>query len=324
MALVTTHAFLSLLLQCHITLTVTLEVDLSNRNLNQVPQNINTDVTDLILRYNNIKKIIPSSFDKYVHITELNLDWNGVESVAGDAFYANDVLVTLRIDGHNLISVPEGFGGLSDTLQEIHMDQGLSSMQNAPFVNFFALRKIMMSNTAVEGVISFRDAGTIREFFAQTSSLTAFPDFSSLLNVEVIQLHENSFSYIPVQYVAGLSKLQRLAIPQCGVTSIPDLSHMTSLKFVQFDKNDLQSLPDMYGLPLLELDIAGNPLVCDRALCWIRMWNVIKPSPGLILEKWSGGVAECTVPGSATKQSILGLHPVSMGCYSGKTTQKFQ
>ena len=313
------HVCRLLLFLCHITSTVTLEVDLSNQNLNEVPGNINRDVTDLILLYNDIKQIMPSSFDRYVHIIQLNLNWNGVESVARDAFYANDVLETLKINGHNLISVPEGFGGLSDSLIAIQMRRGLRSMQNAIFEEMTSLQQIMMSETAVEGVVTFRGSTNIREVFAQGNSLKTFPDFSPLPNVEIIQLHDNSFSYIPAEHVAGLSKLQRLALPQCGLTALPDLSHMASLKFIQFEKNNFQSLPDMYDLPLLEMDIAGNPLVCDKALCWIRMWNISKPSPGLVLERWSGGVAECMVPGGVTKQSILDVHPVIMGCYSGKT-----
>ena len=303
---------------------VAFKVVLSGQGYGTVPTTINVLVTDLQLDYNNIVHLVRSSFDRYVNLVNLNLDDNGVHTVDSDAFYANNVLELLKLDGHNLLAVPDGFGGLSDTLKEIHLDRGMRPMQAVTFAHYPSLEVIVVTDTAIQGKITIEDCPNVREVFSQSSTLTTFPDFSTVPKVEIIQLHYNSFTHIPVEFVAGLTKLYRFAIPQCKLPALPDLSHMVSLNYLQFDGNEFQSLPDMYDLPLLEMDIANNPLVCDKALCWIRMWNMLKPYTFPTLEKWSGGPSKCTIPGDAAAVLILSVHPVKMGCYASNALWLFK
>ena len=81
----------------------------------------------------------------------------------------------------------------------------------------------------------------------------------------------------------GLQSLEYLSLLGNNIKEVPPhiISHMPALKTLGFAFNELKTIsadifnpedyPDSNDRPEhLKLDIYGNPLQCDRALCWLK------------------------------------------------------
>ena len=155
---------------------------------------------------------------------------------------------------------------------------------------------------------------SLRNLFAQECDLQEFPVLSGAPHLEVVQLHGNPFTWVPQSALAGLSRLRQLIFPECRVMYLPDLSHLVSLEIIHAHNNGLRTIPDIYDLMLMEMNLAGNPLVCDKALCWIRMWDYIK-FPMDVESSHRGFCAEPT----GLWGLLMDVHPLDMKCYEGKS-----
>ena len=149
----------------------------------------------------------------------------------------------------------------------------------------------------------------MKELRAHGCRLETFPNLAGAPNLELVALNHNNFSYIPPSAVSGLVKLRELQVTDCGLRYLSDLSHLASLMKLHIAQNALTSLPDLYHLPLTRVTWHDNPVVCNKALCWERMWSSMKP-----------GITDlenvvCAVPQSL---SLMDVHPVDMKCYDGK------
>ena len=126
--------------------------------------------------------------------------------------------------------------------------------------------------------------------------------------LEEVQLHWNNFTCVPRSALAGLSLLKKLPFPGCPVMHLPDISHMKSLVLFRVSENSLASVPNMFDLSITKFNIADNTLVCDKTLCWLRMWDYFN------LPSHKGSCAEPT----ELRGLLMDAHPVDMKCYEGK------
>ena len=76
--------------------------------------------------------------------------------------------------------------------------------------------------------------------------------------------------------------------------------------------NQLTSPPDLYSMKLVSFALRGNPLVCDRVVCWIRMWPFNKILPSL-------DEFYCISPSTLNGSLVLDVHPLMLGCYEGRS-----
>ena len=67
----------------------------------------------------------------------------------------------------------------------------------------------------------------------------------------------------------------------------------------------------MYDLPLISLTMADNPLVCDKALCWVRMWPWMKASLVSLDEP------VCAVPNEVSGVKLMEVDPTFTECFQG-------
>ena len=86
---------------------------------------------------------------------------------------------------------------------------------------------------------------------------------------------------------------------------------MGNWETLHLDRNQSTSVPDLYDHPLTALKLADNPLVCEKSLCWIRMWPRFKI---LIL----ADNPTCASPSHFAGLSLMGISPVDLRCYMGK------
>ena len=116
---------------------------------------------------------------------------------------------------------------------------------------------------------------------------------------------------ISIQNVTGLTAVRLFDLASNKLTDIPNLSFMGKLETLRLHANQLSSVPDMYDLPLEYLTMAGNPVVCNKALCWVRMWPWMKASP----------VPEdepvCAGPDELAGVKLMEVDPTVMECFQG-------
>ena len=62
---------------------------------------------------------------------------------------------------------------------------------------------------------------------------------------------------------------------------------------------------------------AENPMECNKDLCWLRMWDYMKPSLGTNV-KFNDDLI-CAAPLKMADRPWLGTHPVELECFNGKS-----
>ena len=294
-------------------ITAALVVDRSDRNLFAVPTNIHSGVTTLILSRNHIQRINDRSVASLLALGKFNLDDNGINFISRNAFVNNIHLSALHLNRHRLLSIPPGLGGSWRSLVTFVLAHGQVNMPVFNLTNFPALRRLDM-NFGLANSLMLHKIPSLRYLHAIKCNLRAFPDLSSSPKLKLVQLNDNKFSRIPQSALSGLTRLKTLAFTNCRVTHLPDLSHLTSLRSLFVSGNAFKAMPDIYHLPLTQIRLKNNPLRCDKTLCWIRMWDYVKPSlqPTDASQK---GV--CAKP-KHMKGRLMNVHPPELKCYEGR------
>ena len=289
-----------------------LVVDKSGLNLETIPVNIDPGVSKLILD-NSITRVEEGDMESLLQLEELSLSFNGVKFISTRAFIKNTQLVLLRIVGHALVILHAEMFGAWRSIKEISGSLGPTNMQPIILAYLPALTKLVINSNPIHN-LSLGHLPSLRRLHAQRCELTTFPDLSAAPALEIVDLYYNNFNQIPKSALVGLNQLRELYIRNCYIRYLPDLSHLVSLKILIITQNELKSLPDLYQLPLADMRWDGNPLVCDEKLCWVRMWNFVRP--GLYMGRFPERDV-CAAPQSRNGLRLMDIHPVDMGCYEG-------
>ena len=251
--------------------------------------------------------------DNLLLLEELNLDYNKVNIINTRAFINNVYLVLLRILDHELLTFPTEAGGAWRSIEQIIGSLGPNNMQPINLTNLPALIRFEINTNTINN-LTLGHLPSLKALLAQTCGLETFPDLSVAPTLEHVAFSFNYFTEVPKSAVAGLNKLRYLYLTGCHIQYLPDLSHLVSLEVLKIDNNDLKSLPDLYNMPLTGFLWAGNPLVCDKALCWLRMWSFMRP---VLTMDNSPGKDVCMAPNHRNGIRVMDNHPVDLECYNG-------
>ena len=112
--------------------------------------------------------------------------------------------------------------------------------------------------------------------------------------------------------VKGLSEVKELHLHLNRLTKLPAISFMDKLEILTLQNNRLHSLPDLYDMRFTRLTLASNPLVCDKALCWIRMWPWLKTASIPTDEP------VCAGPAEVAGMKLMDVDPTFMECFRGE------
>ena len=296
-----------------------LTVDRSKEGLTKIPDNINSGVTKLILNKNFITRIEENDTESLPLLERLFLNNNQVSFISTRAFINNIHLVLLSLYDHKLLTFPTEAGGARSHIEVIVTSIGRIKMQPIQLTNLPALMTIEINSNQIDN-LSIGYLPSLTSLDAQWCGLVTFPDLSAAPALVRVAMGSNRFSEVPKSAVAGLNKLRYLYLTGCHIPYLPDLSHLVSLEVLKIDNNDLKSLPDLYDVPLTGFLWAENPLVCDRALCWLRMWSFMRP---VLTMDNSPGKDVCEAPEHRNGLRVMDIHPVDMECYNGNRNQTF-
>ena len=116
-----------------------------------------------------------------------------------------------------------------------------------------------------------------------------------------------------IENVTGLTEVRKLYLHFNRLTTIPKNSFMDTLELLYLHDNQLSSVPDLNDIPFTELTLADYPLVCDMALCWVRMWPWMKTS------SIPSDEPVCAGPVEVAGMKPMDVDPTFLECFSGKS-----
>ena len=271
-------------------------VNLSKRQLFEFPSNITHSVESLRMDSNFIERISATDLADFGNMTYLDLDKNRIRYLEDGCFDSNNRLRNLELSFNMIEYFPVSFGPLVTKLRMFILSGSITpnitnfDLKPLHRMNWLGLRQNNFKEMGID-ILPHLPSGT-KALALDACSLHRFPHFDIYMpTIKNIMLTEN--------YLTELS--------------LDDFRNLSNLETLKLDRNNLTTLPDLYSHTSLKtLFLKENPLVCDRALCWIVMWPYTR-TPALILD-----TAMCQNPTELQGVLLVDLHPLNIDCYGGK------
>ena len=271
-------------------------VNLASRGLFEFPDNITQSVEQLHMESNFIERISATDLAAYVNLTYLDLDRNRIRYLEDGCFDNNIRLINLALSFNVIVYMPASLGPLITNLRALSLHGSITpniinfDLRPLNRMNWIGLRANNFDEMGID-IMSILPSAT-KSLAFDRCSMRRFPDFNVYIpTIKNIWLTDN--------YLTELS--------------LDDFRNLTNLNTLRLDRNDLTTMPDLYNYSSLKtLFLRENPLVCDRALCWIVMWSHTR-TPALTLD-----TATCQNPTELQGVLLTDLHPLNIGCYGGK------
>ena len=257
-------------------LDTTSGIDLSRREITEVPTDIPENEIRLDLSFNKLVMLHRDTFIQLHNLTKLYLQNNKIAIVQYDAFRGLNKLNDLRLDHNNLSVIPD-ISGLS-TLTRLFLSYN---------------KRIQFSNATM--FKSMSKLNLLRVEYIGASNVPHFP----VLNVKHLFLGRNKIDVLEPQSFKALKSLLRLdlrhnllrSLPNLGGIAknirflnlssnrfylFPDVSAYSSLQILDLSGNSITLVPEasLAHMQVVEVNLAGNPIVCVTELCWLvsKQW----------------------------------------------------
>lgn len=251
---------------------------------------IHPNVTRLSLQLNLITEIRETDLANFYFLQYIDMAHNPLTTIHERAFINNVHLTSIALKGCSLITLPVNYGGALQWTTEVGIKQQLSaiSIPTDYFVGWPKLQKLKINTNPSINELLF-DLPDLRELQIMVMEWKTFPNLCKIPRLELLKASRNLF----------------LEIPEEAITCLHNLSEI-NLKF-----NLLTSLPDLLNLPLQSISLTDNPITCDNKLCWLRMWEYVKPNT--IVRSGT-----CHNPSEISGLDMNVVRPSAFHCYEGK------
>ena len=266
-------------------------VNLEWQNLTMVPRDLNISVKKLLLRGNHITEFNNVSFTVYLGLEHIMAQQNGLRYIREGTFDENAKLKELRLSSNSIIQLPASFGAGGKSIQVLDFRNALQgpAISKLNFTEMGRLKWLSLAKNDCNG----------------TLNAMKFPD-----SLHWISLIATGLLYLPT-FAAENPRLRAIAVNTNMIERIPeDVASIATLEVLRVRTNRLSTLPDLYHLPLIKLHAAHNPLVCNKSLCWIRMWSWMKPP--LVIDDIT-----CHLPTELHGHSLMNVRPKQLDCHNG-------
>ena len=284
--------FLLTLGLCAIHFISALCIDKTRMNLTSVPKDINALVADLNLDCNHITRITNMSFVPYRELYILRVNNNGLTYIEDGSFQNNAKLEQLLVARNSIMQLPHSFGPAAASLRKINFWCALrhEAFSTANFSEMIRLEWLNLGCVNLNGKFHASVLPRNLKYIGLGwVGLSQFPDLARYTpNVATVGLTGNAITDISREKPVGNLVLQELYLP----------------------RNRISTMPDLYHLPLLYLGLAKNPLVCDSALCWIRMKPWMETS-------FSNDDITCENPDTLQDILLMDINPITLACETG-------
>ena len=286
-------------------------------NVPTIPQHLGPGLLRLHVVDNKLLYLNFSSLQNYPKLKKLNLDKCGLEYIAEGTFDATPHLTDLYVLSLPLKALPSTLGSAQLSLNWIKLWGLLGApvyelLSENYFRSFPQLTHLWLGGNVIEHLNTIILPSQLEYLNVRSSRMTSFPNLSNIVPLLThVRCAWNQIRFIPLENLVGLGRVKTFHIHHNQLEKLPDLGFMLQLYDLGIDNNNLESLLDLYHLPLEILHLTGNPWVCDKALCWIRMWPWGKLLPVL-------GNPQCAKPPELQGSQLMSVSPTLMHCYDGK------
>ena len=287
-------------------------------NITSIPPEVTPGDTFLDIRDNEISHIPVNAFVSYSNLIWIYISGCGLQYIEEGAFRGLDKLNSLSIlnNGQTLI-LPPNFGPPTKSLVKMSFWRSRVDQTATVYPYFKAFEKLHYLNIGLN-YLNIRDADTLPPnltvFKAPWSWIRNFPSFGIYAPLlQTLHMYYCGMYSMPVQNVTGLTNLKDLNLKSNYIPYLPDISFMKDLEILELKRNQLKTLPDLYELPLRKLTLVNNPLVCNKSLCWVRMWPWMKTS------SIPSDTPICSLPPTMVRIKLMDVDPALMDCFSGES-----
>ncbi|CAG2235010.1 unnamed protein product [Mytilus edulis] len=196
-------------------------VDCSETGLDEIPQNISSNTTILLLGGNNLTTVKPNALSGLSSLIELSLKDNKLVTLPESLFSNNTKLVTLDLQNNQLVSLPGKFFSNNKNLERLYI--GSNNLVYLP-------KDLLVSNTNLESL------------YLGSNKLVSLPEdlFSNNTKLEILSLESNKLVSLPEGLFTNNRKLQILRLENNMLVSLPEglFTFNTELRFVNMNKNE--------------------------------------------------------------------------------------
>nr|XP_006823993.1 PREDICTED: slit homolog 3 protein-like [Saccoglossus kowalevskii] len=213
-----------------------LHVDCSHGDMSEIPSNIPSDTTRLVLEHNDLTTVPEHAFIELYALVHINLGWNEITEISPSAFAGVTRLTELLLHRNRLTSLPETVFKELPNLGKLDISyNSLTSLPSEIFHNLTDLTTLDLSYNNLQSL---------------NTSI-----FNRLYNLLELRLHTNDITFLPSSIFHALTKLIYLSVSYNELTSLSTthFSTLTSLRSLQLYNNKLTALPRDIFKPLTEL-----------------------------------------------------------------------
>ena len=286
-------------------------------NITSIPPEAWPGDPTLDMRYISISHIPVDAFISYSNLKRITFIHLDLQYIEEGAFRGQDKLEDMTIiDNGRTLILPPNLGPPTGSLISIILWQTLADETATVYPYFKAFEKLKSLNIGGNNLKKFDvhvPPKNLTTISVAVSVIPIFPNLGSYTPLlQSIEMRYCGMNVISAQNVTGLTNVKYLQLYGNRLPNLPDISFMKHLEHLLLHSNRLTSMPDLYELPLITLTLAKNPLVCDKALCWIRMWPWMKASTILTDEPI------CAGPAAMVGMKLMEVNPALMECFEGE------
>ena len=249
-------------------------IDLSNRNLDEVPANIPPAETEVFLQENKISIIRANAFVTLTELKNLQLLDNDIETIEPGAFNGLAKLTNLNLVRNKLthfldISILSGLSALHDLHLGANMLRRFDTTQLGVLGN---LDYIGLDWIFPKKITPFPNMPKLRNINFRGNGMVAFSSdiLKKLSGLEILRFGYNKFSSLPK--LGGVEEhITELELMRNRFLHIPDLSKHTNLVKLDLADNYITLVPEesLSHLKSGTVNLEGNPVICVSELCWL-------------------------------------------------------
>ena len=284
-------------------------------NISGIPLEEHAGDPELHIYYVPIDHIPRDAFITYSNLMSLHMIGNGLRYIEEGAFNGQYKLEICLCYYNMYIQLPADFGPPTNSLTLINWWRSAPS-QMISFPYFAAFKNLTFLNMGSWRLKNFQPnliPQSVLFINLTYSKLPVFPKFVWYAPMlEHINVYPCGMHSMSIENVTGLTEVKTFNVKQNRLIHIPNISFMSKLEVLHLNDNDLHSVPDLFYLPSTTLNLGKKSLVCDKALCWIRMWPWMKTS------QIPSDDPVCDGPAEVTGMNLMEMGPTFIECFRGK------
>ena len=239
-------------------------VDMTGQNLGSVPQTIEPNVSNLVLQRNPLVTLHAGSFNAFLELLKLNVDYCKIEVIHDGTFAMQEKLKTISMKYNSIRSLPLDFGPPVDSLVSLTIFSAFDRYYDLKPYYFSAFKQLKYLRVGdysfIPGRIHMPD--NLTTLHITTQAPTVFPNLSNLTLLQHFEMN-SKLTFIPDECIKRLDSLTYFKIVHNKLTVMPDVSHLEELKSLHVYSNSLPEIPKpkIAGLTRVKLIYAHNNLI---------------------------------------------------------------